>query len=98
MIFNFLEYPPYCWQDSEGQAKGIYIDIIEEVIHDRMEIPVVYHEYSWDVAQQLVKDGMADAFITVPTPERRLYTDISNEPLLSDVSVIFTQRNNEKVE
>jgi len=97
MIFNFLEYPPYCWQDSEGQAKGIYIDIIEEVIHDRMEIPVVYHEYSWDVAQQLVKDGMADAFITVPTPERRLYTDISNEPLLSDVSVIFTQRNNEKL-
>jgi len=97
MIFNFLEYPPYCWVDSNEQAKGIYIDIIEEVIHDQMGIPVIYHEYSWDIAQQLVKENKADAFITVPTPERREYTEISNEPLISGIPVIFTQKNNEKL-
>lgn len=97
MIFNFLEFPPYCWQDSEGQAKGVYIDIVDAVIHDRMGIPVAYHEYSWDVAQQLVKDGKADAFITVPTPERREYTEISNESLISDNCVIFSQKDNEKL-
>ncbi len=96
--FTFLNYPPYCWVDAEGHAQGIYIDIINAVVHTRMGIPVVYHEYSWDVAQQLVKDGKADAFITVPTPERREYTEISTEPLISDVSVIFTQKDNNKLE
>ncbi len=96
--FTFLDYPPYCWVDTDGQARGIYIDIINEVVHNQMGIPVVYHEYSWDVAQQLVKDGKADAFITVPTPERGQYTEISNEPLISDVSVMFTQKDNKKLE
>lgn len=95
---TFLNYPPYCWINAVGQAQGIYVDIINEVVHDRMGIPVVYHEYAWNVAQKLVKDGKADAFITVPTPERRQYTEISTEPLISDVSVMFTQKNNKRLE
>ncbi|MBN2016523.1 MAG: transporter substrate-binding domain-containing protein [Candidatus Cloacimonetes bacterium] len=98
MIFTYLDYPPYCWTDAEGNAHGIYIDIINEVVRDRMGIPVVYQEHSWDVAQKLVQDGEADAFITVPTPERREYTEISNEPLVSDGCVLFTQKDNKRLE
>lgn len=98
VIFTFLDYAPYCWTDSDGNAQGIYIDIIDEVVRNGMGIPVEYHEYAWDVAQDLVKDGTADAFITVPTPERREYTEISNEPLFSDVCVIFTQKDNERLD
>jgi polar amino acid transport system substrate-binding protein len=94
----FDNFPPFSWEDSDKQMQGILIDIVDEVIRDQMNINVTHSGYPWARAQIMVKDGTADAFITVPTPEREEYTKISSEPVIVTKVTLFTKKNHEKME
>ncbi|MFD2207112.1 substrate-binding periplasmic protein [Kiloniella antarctica] len=53
---------------------GILPSIMEEVIHNQMGIVVLHQGLPWARAQEAVKTGEIDAFITTPTTERLTFS------------------------
>jgi len=94
-IVYFNKFSPFSWENG-GQMKGILIDVLTESIQTRMGIPVSHSGYPWARAQKMVKDGEADAFVTVPTPERIIYTDVSGEPVVVATFRIFIKTGSPK--
>ncbi len=88
-------YRPRSWDDN-GKMRGILIDIVDEAIVKRLGIPVTHTGYPWKRAQLKVKEGTADAFITMPTEERRAYTVIGDEPFIEFGLRIITRKNHPK--
>lgn len=63
----------------EGRMVGIFVDIMNELLARRLGLALRHEGYPWARAQQLVRQGEADAFITVPTPERLVYAVAGRE-------------------
>ncbi len=97
-LVYYNDFAPFSWEDSEKQMHGILIDVINEAIQKQMDIQVSHQGYQWALAQKKVRDGEADAFITVPTPARREYTKINTEPVIVGKITIFTSKDNAKME
>lgn len=53
---------------------GIFIDVMDELLVKRLGLSVEHEGFPWARAQQRVKEGLADALISVATEERRAYT------------------------
>lgn len=88
-------YRPRSWDDN-GKMRGILVDVTDEAIGKRLGIPVTHAGYPWKRAQHMVKKGMADAFVTMPTQERRIYTVIGEEPIIEFALRIVTRKNHPK--
>jgi len=93
LALNYLKYPPLSWEEN-GVMRGIMVDILNEAFQQRMGIKVSHHQHPWKRAQKLVEKGQADGFTTVPTPERREYTNISNETVIVVDITMFTWTGN----
>ena len=78
-IVYFNDAEPFCWNDDQGTTKGVFIDIMEESIGKRLGIHINHTGYPWKRAQKNVKAGLSDAFITIPTQERKKYISASSE-------------------
>lgn len=88
-------YAPFHWNDQETKKSiGIFVDMCDELIGRRMGYKVEYKEYPWKRAQVNVANGVEDAFISLPTPERREYTVSGKVPFVVMTRVIFTQPDN----
>ena len=94
----FDNFSPFSWLDEQGGMQGIFIDALNEVVSRRMQIAVTHGGYPWARAQQMVEKGGADAFCTVPTPARRLYTEVSAEPVITATFTLFTLRGGAQLE
>lgn len=88
-------YRPRSWDDN-GTMRGILIDVVDEAIGKRLGISVTHAGYPWKRAQFKVKEGNADAFITMPNEERRTYTIIGNEPVIEFALRVVTRKNHPK--
>lgn len=66
-------FAPYS-QRQDGVMSGVFINIMNELLVRRLGFEIDHEGYPWARAQQKVKDGQADAFVTVATDERRRYT------------------------
>lgn len=95
-LVYYDSYQPRSWNDN-GVMKGMLIDIINEAITNRMNIPVTHEGYPWKRAQARVKRGKADAFVTVPSAERGQYTVFSNEPVIEFTLNILTRKNHPRL-
>jgi len=89
-------FPPFSWEDNK-QMQGILIDVLTEAIQTRMGISVSHEGYPWKRAQMMVREGNADAFATVSTPERRTYTEVSKEPVVVATFTLFVKADNPKI-
>lgn len=96
-LVYFENFPPFSWREDD-QMKGILIDVVNEAVQVRMGIPVSHEGYPWARAQNLVKNGEADAFVTIPTPERKEYTKVSNQPVITTKVTLFTNINHERMD
>jgi ABC-type amino acid transport substrate-binding protein len=72
--FMFDPFPPLTFQEN-GKARGIFIDICEEILKKRMGLAVEYEEQDWRTCQAKVRQGLSDGFFTTPTPERLSYLE-----------------------
>jgi len=93
----FDNYQPFSWLDEKEQMRGILIDVINETIRKRMKISVTHEGYPWARAQNRVRVGRADAFVTVPTPERKSYTEISSEVVTAVKFALFAKKESPKM-
>ncbi len=89
-IVYFNNFAPFSWEEN-GKMQGILIDVLNEALQRRMGIPLSHTGYPWKRAQGKVQGNRADAFVTVPTAERRSYSYISDEAVLSAPMKMFTQ-------
>jgi len=96
-LVYFENYSPFSWKEN-NQMYGILIDVLNEALQTRMGIPVKHEGYPWQRAQIMVKRNIADAFATVPTPERKEYTVISNEPVVLATFTMFINKQSSKIE
>jgi len=96
-LVYFENYAPFSWKEN-NQMHGILIDVLNEAIQTRMGIPVSHSGYPWARAQNRVKKNESDAFATVPTPERKTYTEISTEPVVLATFTLFVKKGNPKIE
>ena len=96
-LVYFENYAPFSWKEN-NQMHGILIDVLNEALQTRMGIPVKHEGYPWKRAQIMVKRNSADAFATVPTPERKEYTEISNEPVVLATFTMFIHKNDPKID
>lgn len=81
-IVYFHDFQPFSWEDEDKQMQGILIDVLTESITNRMGISTTHKGYPWARAQNYVKTGQSDAFATLATPERRTYTEVSDQPVI----------------
>jgi len=86
----FHDFYPYSWQDNKGQMQGLLVDVLTEALHNRMGLTIEHKGFPWARAQKLVKVGKYDAFTTIATPERKTYTQISQQAIIQTDHSIFT--------
>lgn len=87
-----IDYPnfwPFFTRTEEGRMQGFFYETIHEALR-RMEITAVWEAYPWARCQEHVKQGEADAMITVPTPERLEYTVTHATPFYFKKLTVFT--------
>jgi polar amino acid transport system substrate-binding protein len=96
-LVYYDNYAPRSYS-SEGKMVGIIIEIIDEAIKNRLGIAVTHEGYPWARAQEMVKRGYADAFVTVPTTERKEYTFVSKEPIFKFETFIATRANHPQLD
>ena len=96
--FNLLVdwFPPMTFKE-DGQFKGLFIDICEEVLIKRMGIDVEFAEYDWDTCQERVINGLDDGLFTVPTVERKVYYETHINSAYSSDRLIWTYPEHPRV-
>ncbi|KKJ78208.1 hypothetical protein WH95_02395 [Kiloniella litopenaei] len=85
-------YAPLVWTEN-GKMKGAAIDLLNIIFRNKLDVETQYNGYPWSRAQINVEKGIADAFVTTPTPERLTYTTCSTEPVFDIDIVIYTYLN-----
>lgn len=75
------DYPPLNMERPDGSIGGVYADVLR-IIAERLGWAYSYRPYPWARAQEMVRRGQADAYITVPTPERVEYMKFTSTPLI----------------
>lgn len=87
------DFHPFNIERPDGTIGGIYADAIR-MVADRLGWAFAYVPIPWARAQEMVRQGLADAFITLPIPERREYMHFTETPLLVlDRGVLVTHRD-----
>lgn len=93
----FNNYAPFSWEE-DNRVRGIFVDILNEIIYKRMGLTPVHNAYPWERAQLMVKEDKADGFITIPTEERLSYTLANTEPIYTAQFTIFTNKFNKRID
>jgi polar amino acid transport system substrate-binding protein len=95
-IVYYHDFRPFSW-DENGQAKGLFVDILNEVLVRRLGLNVVHECYPWQRAQEMVEKGLADAFCTVPTPQRLAYASMGHTKVMTLDFTLFVKATNPRL-
>jgi polar amino acid transport system substrate-binding protein len=76
--------------NDQGDFVGPFVTTMRAVF-DQLGLPLRHDPYEWQAAQDLVRDGGADALITVLTPARAEYL-VSNQVALAELNWVVTVR------
>jgi len=90
------DYKPFIYKDKEGNPKGIFKDLMDEIFK-RLDIPLDVKLFPWKRAQVFVHNGLADGMVTVAT-QKRLETMVATDPLVTSGEKIFARRDNPHID
>ena len=90
-------FPPVSFLDG-GAMKGMLVDVLDEILGKRMDLTLRHDGLPWARAQDLVKDGGADAYCTNMTEARAAYCNFGAEPVIAMNYVVFYAKANPKAE
>jgi polar amino acid transport system substrate-binding protein len=86
-------FAPFSYLDN-GRLRGTLPALLQELLSRRLKLLVDHSAYPWVRAQVLVKAAAADAFVTVPTPERLQYTLPTSESIVQLRLSLFARADN----
>jgi polar amino acid transport system substrate-binding protein len=75
------ELAPLSFEKS-GKITGILVEVAREIFVKRLGERMIASLYPWERAQQMVRSGAADGFITIATAERATYANCGRIPVL----------------
>jgi polar amino acid transport system substrate-binding protein len=93
----FESAEPLSWRSTDGGMRGMLVDILEAALRKRAKIELTHEGFPWARAQLMVRQGDADGFCTIPTPERLTYTIASTEPAVSLPFSIYTKADGKRL-
>ncbi len=96
--FSSSAWPPITYKDEAGVSKGLYVDILEELLGNRLDLTITHNILPWSRVQLEVKSGNTDFFISVPTQERLQYAKASKDPIFLLYLNIYTYKDHPKLE
>lgn len=79
--------------EEAGKIRGIEVDVAREVFTTRLGHAIEAQLFPWERAQQMVRSGEADGFISVMTPERDAYATCGLVPVLRTPMRAMMRRN-----
>jgi polar amino acid transport system substrate-binding protein len=91
-LVYFDNFAPFSQRQPDGAMVGIFVDIMDELLGRRLGLAVRHEGYPWARAQQMVRNGEADGFVTVPTDERLAYAVASQEWITQGRFTMFVRR------
>ncbi|WP_238528337.1 substrate-binding periplasmic protein [Pseudodesulfovibrio mercurii] len=92
----YPDYWPFFTRNDQGVMTGFFYDIVHEAL-ERLGIESTWRTYPWSRCQALVRDGEADAMITVPTAERLVYAATHDDPFYLKQLKVFTTVDHPKL-
>lgn len=95
-IVYYENFEPYSWK-QDGRTRGILIDVLEEALNHRLGIAVSHESYPWERAQDMVRQGLADAYTTVPTPARLEFSDAGSRTVTNVTFTMFVSASNPRL-
>lgn len=97
--FAAAEAPPFLIADTTQPSgiRGLYADILNDVIGRRMGFSWTGALLPWKRAQGEVQSGNADLTITVPTEERLVYAIPSDQPVFEAYLHVYTYKDHPKL-
>lgn len=75
------------------EAKGILPELMEKLLSDGLNVQVKHIAVPWGRAQEMIKNGYADAFITTVTKDRLSYSYASEETVYKLPFVAAIKKN-----
>lgn len=97
LTFTFADWKPIVMMEN-GQAKGLYVEILRELVEVEMGLKLAYRHRPWKRAQFEVESGHADLLVTIPTEARRGYALISKRPVFPLYFQIYTYKDHPKLD
>lgn len=82
---------------SPSGMKGLYADILDDILTRRMGLAWTGTLLPWKRAQLEVQAGTADLMITIPTEERRAYALASLHPVVEEYLHVYTYADHPKI-
>ena len=79
--------------DSCEHYDGLFIEILNKIFKEKLELNLYCKVLPWKRAQTSVKMGKTDFLITVPTESRLDYSIKSNEPIFQLYMQVYTYKN-----
>ncbi len=87
---------PLSWLDN-GVPRGMLVDLVEEVVSNRLHIPVEHILVPWVRAQAMVNERNADGFVTIATKKRQAYMNVSSEPAVDQMRVLIARADHPRL-
>jgi len=95
VIYGDESYPPYSYSEN-GQAKGIYVDILKLAFSKMTNYEVTLKTLPWKRALRYIKSGEAFALYPPYHTQQRLPWMSFSEPILQEEIVVFGKEQNLK--
>lgn len=98
--FAMTDSPPLATAapDAASGMKGLYPDILDDILTKRMGLQWTGSLIPWKRAQQEVQTGTADIFITVASKERKVYAIPSSRPVFEEYLHIYAYKDHPKIQ
>lgn len=81
-------FPPFMVTADDGRLTGVYPNALSAMGED-LGWSFPFGAAPWARAQDMVRTGQADGFVTVPTPERQAYALFARQPLIDGMDVVL---------
>lgn len=95
-VVFYETFAPFSFLDDQHGMTGILPDMMQEILGRRMGLDVTVQGLPWARAQNMVQEGSADAFCTLPTPTRQAYADFTQAYVAEMGEALFYAADNPK--
>lgn len=97
LVIDYPDFYPFFTRDASGRMTGFFYEIITGALTERMGIEVEWRRFPWGRCQANVRDGFADAIVTVPTKKRLQYTLTHPTPFYRKSLHLFTRSDHPRM-
>lgn len=94
-IAYYENYYPFSFRDN-AHLKGLFIDIANYILEEKMHYKVISEGFPWERAQEYVKKGDYDSHITLKTKDRENFLTFNNIPIFISETVLAYSSTNPK--